>query len=228
MKQVSIVIPVYNQLKMTINCLSDVLLTCGVETEIIVVDDGSKQPVSMAIKKMFPQIKVLTNETNLGFARTVNRGIRAATHDLICLLNNDIRLPNSTWLKKMVKTLDSGVDITSPAFGRFNNKWDYIPGEVKYSKDLNNKEFQYPVGWAMLVRRSVFDKIGFLPEDFGTGFWEDVLFAYMAKKVGLKMGITENTRIEHLYHQTFKAEGYNITKEYQEKRKIFLDIIRKS
>lgn len=227
MKQVSIVIPVYNQLKMTVECLNDVLRTSGVEIEVIVVDDGSREPVSRAIKKIFPQIKVLTNESNMGFARSVNKGIMDATHNLICLLNNDIRLPNSAWLKKMVKTLDSGVDITSPAFGRLNHKWDYIPGEIKRSEDLSDKEFQYPVGWALLVKASVFEKIGLLDTSFGHGYFEDVLFAYRAKKAGFKMDITENTKIEHLYHKTFISEGYDLTKEYQEKRKIFLDILNR-
>lgn len=223
MDKVSIVIPVYNQLRMTINCLNDVLKTCGVETEIIVVDDGSKEPITKAITKLFPQVKVLTNDTNLGFAKTVNKGIRAASNDMILLLNNDIYLPNPQWLRHMVDTLKADdLDMTAPAGGRMDGQWNYIPGEAK----RRGEKFSYLVGWCLLVKRKVFDKVGLIPEDFGKGFFEDVLFGYRAKRAGFKMNIVEDTGVEHLYHTTFKKEGYNITNEYQEKRKKFLDIIK--
>lgn len=224
MKKVSIVIPVYNQLRMTINCISDVMKTYGVEIEIIVVDDRSKEPITKAIQKMFPQVTVITNKENLGFAKTVNKGIEVASHPLICLLNNDIRLPNSAWLKIMVESLDEhSLDMTAPVGGRMDGKWNYIPGEAKKKGD----KFEYLVGWCLLVRRSVFDKIGLIPECFGKGFFEDVLFGYRAKRAGFKMDITEGTEIQHFYHTTFKKEGYDLAKEYKEKRKIFLDIIKK-
>lgn len=224
MNKVSIVIPVYNNLTLTINCLNDVLKTYGVETEIIVVDDCSTQPVSKAISRMFPQVKVLKNETNLGFAQTVNRGIEESTGDLVCLLNNDITLPNTKWLKTMIDSMNKyDLDMTAPAGGRMDRGWNYLPGEAKKRGD----KFQYLVGWCLLSKKEVFDKIGLMPTDFGRGFWEDVLFGFRARKAGLKMDITENTDVKHLYHATFKSEGFDISKEYEKKRKIFLDIIKR-
>ena len=224
MKSVSIIIPVFNQLKMTIDCLGDVLKTYGVEMEIIVVNDGSTEPIAKILPKLFPQIKVLSNDTNLGFARTVNKGIDAATNDLICLLNNDIRLPNSAWLKLMVESLEKfGLDMTAPAGGRMDDQWNYIPGEAL----KRGEKFQYLPAWCILIKREVINKIGKIPTDFGRGYWEDVLYSVRAKRAGFRSGITEGTFVEHLYHATFKKEGYDIAKEYREKRKIFLDIIRR-
>lgn len=222
MEKVSVIIPVYNQLKITIDCIKDLLLTYGVETEVIVVDDCSKEPVYKALSKIFPDIKVLKNEANMGFAKTCNHGIREAKHDLICLLNNDIRLPNPGWLKLMTESLQE-FDLTAPAGGRMDSDWNYQPGEAKTRQD----KFAYLVGWCILFKKDVIDKIGMIPEDFGFGFFEDVLFCHRAKKAGFKMGITEGTQVQHLYHTTFKAEGYNISREYMQKRKMFLDIIKK-
>jgi len=224
-KSASIVIPVYNGLKMTIDCLQDVLRTHGFDNlEVIVVDDGSSERVTQTLTRIFPQITVLKNDFNMGFARTVNKGIEAATNDLVVLLNNDIRLPNSNWLRSMADKMDSdGLGMTAPAGGRMDSRWNYLPGEAKCSGD----DFAYLVGWCLAVRRKVFDTIGLIPEDFGTGFFEDVLFGYRARQANVKMDITEGTGVQHKYHATFKREGYNITKEYNEKRKIFLDIIRK-
>ena len=215
----SIIIPVYNQLKLTIDCLSDLLLTAG-EKEIIVVDDCSTQSISTIIPRLFPDVKLLRNDTNLGFARTVNKGIVAAGGDIICLLNNDIRLPNIQWLKLMIASLQE-FDITSPAGGRFDSNYNYLPGEAKTRKE----EFAFLVGWCLVMRRDVVNKIGLISESFGRGFWEDVEYSYRAKKAGLKLGITEGTQIKHLYHATFKAEGVDLAKEYQEKRRIFLNLI---
>src|SRR5271157_4139119 len=165
MDKVSIVIPVYNQLQVTINCLNDLMKTYGVEYEIIVVDDGSKEPITKMIPKMFPSVKVITNEKNSGFAKTCNNGIRAAQYDLICLLNNDTRLPNPQWLKLMVDEL-ANVDLTAVAAGKMDKDWHYQAGEVK----KKGEPFTYLAGWCLLVKKEVFDKIGLIPEQFGTGF----------------------------------------------------------
>ena len=222
MDKVSIIIPVYNHLKLTMECINDVIKTSGVDLEIIVVDDGSKEPISRIIPKLFPDVKLLTNENNLGFAKTVNKGIRSASSNLICLLNNDIKLPNHNWLKLMIDSLKE-YDMTAPAGGRMDNNWNYQPGEAKSNKE----KFTYLVGWALLIKKEVIDKIGMISEAFGFGYWEDVEYSYRAKKAGFKLGITPETQIQHLYHATFKKEGYDLVKEYQEKRKIFLDIIKK-
>lgn len=222
MDKVSIIIPVYNQFKMTVDCIRDLLSTHGAEIEVIVVDDCSKEPVAKMLPKLFPGIKVLKNEVNVGFAKTCNHGIKEAKHDLICLLNNDIRLPNPGWLKLMIESLKE-FDLTAPAGGRMDKDWNYQSGEAKTRKE----HFSYLAGWCILFKRDVIDKIGLVPENFGFGFFEDVLFCHRAEKAGFKMGITEGTQVQHLYHTTFKAEGYNISKEYMQKRKIFLDIIKK-
>lgn len=224
--KVSIVIPVFNQLAMTTDCLRDLMLTCGVEKEIIVIDDGSSERISL-LKKVFPDIILLSNDQNLGFARTVNKGIREATGDMICLLNNDIRLPNTKWLQIMVENMGDA-DVVSPAFGRMSlPDFQYLPGEAKTKADINKKEFQYPVFWCALIKRKVFDRIGLVPTQFEKGFWEDVLFWYRANKEGFKAKIVEGTGVTHMYHQTFKKEGYNLAQEYQRKRKIFLEILGK-
>lgn len=223
MNKVSIVIPVYNQLKMTIDCINDVLKTSEVEIEIIVVDDGSKEPVARAIAKVFPNVKVFRNDSNLGFAKTVNRGISNASNQYILLLNNDIKIKNPRWLGIMLNDMEKySLDLAAPAGGRMDDRWNYIPGEAK----KRGEKFAYLVGWCLLVKRAVFDKIGLMPENFDRGFFEDVLFGYRAKKAGFNAGIVEGTGVEHLYHKTFKAEGFNIAKEYENKRAIFLDIIK--
>jgi len=221
--KVSIIIPVYNQLKLTIKCLSDVLNTCDIDFETIVVDDCSaKEPISKILPKLFPNIKLITNATNLGFAKSINAGIENSAGEFLCFLNNDTELPNPRWLKILVDAMQD-YDITGPAGGRLNKNYDYLPGEAK----KRGEDFQFISFWCSMLKREVIEKIGPLPLNFQLGYWEDVYFCHMAKEAGFKMGITEGTEVKHLYHQTFKAEGFNLQEEYNKNRKIFLGLIGK-
>lgn len=219
MKPISIVVPIFNNVQATLHCLDDVFLNCGPNVEVIAVDDGSPEPISKIVSKCYPSAKLLTNSENLGFAKSVNRGIQAASHDLICLLNNDIRITNAGWLRKLEASMDT-YDLTGPAGGVMNSKWHY-QGEVT----SRGKPFTYLTFWCCLIKREVFDAIGLVPEEMGVGFFEDVLFCHRAKKHGFTLGITEDIGIIHEYHSTFKKEGYDLSNLYQEKRRVFLSLI---
>jgi O-antigen biosynthesis protein len=239
MEKVSIVIPVYipnvaqqTRLHQVTMMVLDSLTnhTDYQDLEIIVVDDGSYDRRFGTIwKKKYPNIKLLTNDTNLGFAKTVNNGIKNATNELVLLLNNDTFIipGGEDWLKNMVDTLHNDkLDMTAPTGGKMDQNWNYINGEATSKKD----KFSYLTGWCLLVKKEVFEKIGYIPECFGRGFWEDTLFSHRAKKAGFKLGITENVhpnKICHHFHTTFKLSGININKQYNENRKIFLEIINK-
>ncbi|TWR24054.1 glycosyltransferase family 2 protein [Mucilaginibacter pallidiroseus] len=94
-KTVSIIIPNYNgralleaYLPHTIAVADDADITY----EIIIVDDASKDDSVSFIAENYPQVKLLINETNLGFSGTCNHGINSAQHELILLLNSDVKL----------------------------------------------------------------------------------------------------------------------------------------
>ncbi|HEC64293.1 MAG TPA: glycosyltransferase family 2 protein, partial [bacterium] len=186
-------------------------------------DDGSYDTRFARIwKKLYPTIQVLQNKKNSGFAKAVNLGIKNATGDLILLLNNDCHMDNASWLTTMVNTLENDkLDMTAPAGGRMNKKWEYID-EVR----TKGVEFTYLPGFCLLIKREVFDKIGNIPEYFGAGFWEDNLFCYRAKRAGFKLGISENVGINHLPHSTFKEAGIDIRKQYLGNREMFLNIMK--
>lgn len=94
-KSVSIVIPNYNGKHLLENYLPSVFIAAeNAKTifEIIVVDDGSKDDSVAFVKMQYPSIKLLSNDKNRGFSFTCNHGISEAKHELILLLNSDVKL----------------------------------------------------------------------------------------------------------------------------------------
>src|SRR5262245_29479731 len=70
--------------------------------EIIMVDNGSADGSIELVRERFPQICLIANEQNTGFAPAVNQAARQATGDYLALLNNDARAA-SDWLFQLVE-----------------------------------------------------------------------------------------------------------------------------
>lgn len=88
--KVSIIIPVYNHIDYTLNCLYSLQKECeDHDVEIIVVNDCSTDSTLEHLNQV-KGIKVINNETNLGFLKNINKGVKAATGTYVLLFNNDI------------------------------------------------------------------------------------------------------------------------------------------
>ena len=102
MSRVSIIIPTWNLVDYLRECLSKIVAntTTGLTYEIIVVDNGSTDatPEFLGSEKLaeilrrhaIKGLRVITNETNLGYGPACNQGIEAAGGEVICFLNNDV------------------------------------------------------------------------------------------------------------------------------------------
>jgi GT2 family glycosyltransferase len=89
----SIVIISWNAKAYLEQCLSSVIAeTRSLTTEIIVVDNASIDGSPEMVKAKFPQVKLICNSENLGFARANNLGIRQSCGEYICLVNSDVKV----------------------------------------------------------------------------------------------------------------------------------------
>lgn len=94
--QVSVIIVNYNTFALTCACIRSVIThTSGLEYEIIVVDNASSECAPSLFKAQFPNIRLVSSNENLGFAKGNNLGIRHATGKHILLLNSDTELQNN-------------------------------------------------------------------------------------------------------------------------------------
>ena len=227
--KVSIVIPVFNQHEMTKECLISIVNNTykinGLDYEIIIVDNGStpvfeitEQEKQYLIYRDINRFisKTIRNESNLGFTAAVNQGIRAATGDIICLLNNDTVL-TPYWLNRLIGAIDDGFDIVSPMT-------NYVAGlqrahisvyedqeslnDAAYEFYEQNQDVVQPVnfviGFCMAFKKSLFEKIGEFDESMFPTSGEEIDFCYRCRKAGGNVGIVKDVYIHHYGSQTFQ------------------------
>ncbi len=88
---VSVVIVNWNTRELLAACLES-LGAAGEGIEVIVVDNASSDGSAAMVRERFPAVRLLCNESNLGFGRAVNQGYAAARADYVLLLNSDTRV----------------------------------------------------------------------------------------------------------------------------------------
>jgi N-acetylglucosaminyl-diphospho-decaprenol L-rhamnosyltransferase len=228
---VSFVIPVLINnreiYRMTVSCIKDVLNSVNICAEIIVVDDGSRctQYADMLKLCFKDKIEVVSNKTNLGFARAVNAGIRKTSDEYIVILNNDVIIDPSYFYKAISSMECNGIDIAAPNFGAISVEGDYL-GESTEKQPNDKRGYSYLVGWCLIARKNVFKSIGLLPEEFGTGFFEDTLYSQYLLASNVRLAAVGSSGIRHLGHKTFMSEKINLSEAFRKNKKIFLDIMR--
>lgn len=91
--RVSFVIPTWNQRTLLAECLSSIVETTkGIAYEVIVVDNGSPDDTTDVLGRHFQYVTVVRNRENRGYAAAINQGAARARGDVLCLLNDDVRL----------------------------------------------------------------------------------------------------------------------------------------
>ena len=165
------------------------------------------------------RIKIIKNSENLGFAAGNNQGMAAARGNYILLMNNDI-VVTPGWLERMISCAEK-----NPRIGIVGPMSNYVSGpqlveDVRYNTtDLDGlddyaAEFSKKyakktrrllrvVGFCMLIKRAVVNKIGGMDDRYGLGNFEDDDFSLRATLAGFESWIAEDCFIHHFGNRTF-------------------------
>ncbi len=176
----SIIIPTFNKYEELLKpCLDSIIRNTTVskqlEVEIIVVANGCTDNTVKELKQ-WPhscKLKVIEYDEAIGYTKATNAGIRHASGEFVILMNNDCqildyKLPDE-WLNILEKP--------------FSDEKTGITGVKKlYSKEVQSS---FLVFFLVMMKRSLFDKIGFLDEIFSPGAGEDISMCMKAKQIGL-------------------------------------------
>jgi GT2 family glycosyltransferase len=213
MPRYSIIIPVCGNEKVTEECLESVYKNT-LDFEIIIVDNGSDWQWS-------GPAKIIRNDTNLGFPKAVNQGIKEAAGEVIVVLNNDtIVTPN--WLEHLTAHFDK-FDIAGPVTNNISgpqqieldiplekDNLDVIAADI-YSKNYQRAHpYHRLVFFCVAIKRAVIDQIGLLDEQFSPGNFEDDDFCLRAIEAGFRLGIAQDAFIYHIGSMTHKSLNLNV------------------
>lgn len=219
-KFTSIIILTYNQLEYTKICIESIRKFTNPDSyEIIIIDNNSTDGTINWLKTQ-EDVTVIYNNENLGFPKGCNQGIKIAKGDNILLLNNDtIVTPN--WLFNMNKALWSSKEIG--AVGTVSNYCSYNQEiHVNYNNIEEMLEFAYNfnksntslwyyrnklIGYCLMIKKEVLDKVGLLDEIFTPGNFEDDDISFRMLLSGYKLFLCKDTFIHHFGSISFKSSN---------------------
>lgn len=194
---ISVVIPVLDNHNYTRDLLNDIFANTTKPSEIIIIDNGSKESYEDMIRILRnPTINYIRFNENRGVNAAWNLGIMLAKNDLVTVLNNDILL-NLFFFKKVLKTMeDPFIGICVPNTlkdAQFRDK-----DEEPKVKDLGKRE-----GWAFTIRKEIVSKCGYIPDKLKIFCGDDFLFD-ASRKIGFRNVKMMNNYIFHYGSVTVK------------------------
>jgi GT2 family glycosyltransferase len=236
-EMIDVIVPVYNGLEETRQCI-DSLLKCSntLEHRFIVINDKSpnKDIVFLLNNVDDERLIILSNNENLGFVKTVNKGMKFSKNDVI-LLNSDTVVTNH-WIDKLhaaayhcektgtVTALTNNGTIASvPCFNQDN---DLPKGyTIEQFADLIERKSskKYPiiptaVGHALFIKRTVINDVGYFDEEsFGMGYGEEEDFSCRVIRKGFRNILADDTFIFHYGSTSFKEEKTRFIAENKKK-----------
>jgi len=211
----SIIIPVYNHAALTRQCLDTLLAQPprGVDCEIIVVDDGSRDATRGLLAGYRDRVRVITHAANAGFATTCNDGAAAAAGEFLVFLNNDT-VPTPGWLDALADYAgshpaaaavgsrllfpDGTVQHAGVIIGQDRSPWHIysgFPGD--HPAVTKSRRFQVVTGACVLVRRAAFDEVGGFDPAFHNGL-EDVDLCLRLGERGHEIHYCHKSVVYHL------------------------------
>jgi GT2 family glycosyltransferase len=225
---VSVIIPAWNGAQELPACLDALLAQTHDKThggcEILVVDNASVDGSGDLVAARYPQVRLIRNARNLGFAGGCNVGLELAQGEVLVLLNQDTEV-HPGWLAALVTVLDA-----DPTIGIAGSKALYPNGAIQHAggvvdlqgsgshrgyRQPDNGQFDdladvdYVTGASLALRRAVYAQIGGFDEGFEVAYSEDVDFCLRAQAAGWRVVYAPASVLVHKEQSTAAAPGYD-------------------
>ena len=188
---------------------------------LIVADNASSDDSIVFIRAHYPQVQIIENRDNYGFAGGYNEALKEVDADLLCLLNSDVEV-TSGWLAPVLelfeKNREAGIvqpkikDLNRPAFfeyagaaGGFIDRFGYPFCRGRIFQSLEEDHGQYDdtreIFWAtgacMFIRQEVFRELGGFDPDY-FAHQEEVDLCWRARNHGYRIYYTGASEVFHM------------------------------
>jgi hypothetical protein len=214
--RVLIIVLTYNGIKLTLECLASLRRLAYPNYQVLVADNQSSDDTPAQVRAHFPEVEVIENGANLGFAAGNNVGLRIAKergYDYALLLNNDTDVaPDFLSRLVAVAEADSRIGALGPliyyherpdliwsAGGFVDRQQGTTPmrtNEVDRGQYRVVEDVDFVTGCALLVRRSALERAGMLDERFFM-YYEEAEWCVRIKRAGLRIAFVPEAKIWH-------------------------------
>lgn len=221
MSKLAVVILNWNGKRFLERFLPTLLRSLPDYAEAVVCDNASEDDSVAFLKEHFPQVKLLQNERNEGFALGYNLALQRVEAKYYCLLNSDIEVTNG-WIEPVIEQMDANEKIAAVqpkllsydrrdefeyagASGGFIDKYGYPFCRGRVFGNLEKDHGQYDTvtdifwatGAAMFVRSDVFHLMEGLDGDF-FAHMEEIDFCWRIKNLGYKIKVNPASVVYHI------------------------------
>jgi len=201
--------------------LPSVVASVYVAKKIIVADNASTDDSISFLKKYYPEIAIIQNESNYGFAKGYNTALKKVEADYYVLLNSDVEVTQN-WIDPVIELMetDTTIGACQPKLLAFNNKdefeyagasggwldkfgYPFMRGRVFDDCEKDNGQYDdvQPCFWAsgaaFFVRSSVYHELGGLDEFF-FAHQEEIDFCWRLQLVGYKVYVQPASVVYHV------------------------------
>jgi len=206
----AVIVPIFGRHDLTRAVVADLERENGSFDIWLVDNQGTFEPGDAGVEIVRPAV-------NLGWSRGCNYGVSLSWsrgYGSFILLNNDVRL-SPAFLGGLVDAARvSGADVVAPLYDHNwpHQRGPYLGGAAAYVGRPYEYQVPFVDGTCMLIRRSVFERIGYLDERqwprYGWGCDKD--FALRVRGAGGSVWVTERSYLNHLARQTAsESAGYS-------------------
>jgi len=215
---VSVIVVNWNGKEYLGPCLSSLLTQTYPSYEVILVDNGSTDGSIAYVQERFPQVKVIANGTNIGFAGGNNVAIKVTSGEYVATVNNDT-VAHPRWLDELMRGAQSEpsvgmvaskilfhhrrdvIDSAGIAVDKAGIGWNLRHGERDNGQSEEPAEVFGACAAAALYRRAMLNEVGLFDEDF-FAYYEDVDLAWRARLRGWRCLYNPRAIVYHVHSAT--------------------------
>ena len=243
----AIVILNWNGKKLLEQFLPSIINFSSNEAKIYVADNASTDDSVAYLKNSFPDVRIIENTTNGGYAKGYNDALKYIDADIYCLINSDIEVTNN-WLPPILDVFkkDEKTAIVQPKILDFKNKikfeyagaaggfidlfgYPYCRGRIFNYLEVDNgqfndiKEIFWASGACLFIRSKVYHQINGFDEDY-FAHQEEIDLCWRTQNIGYKVKYVGNSTVFHVGGATLQES--NPHKTYLNFRNSLLTVVK--